>query len=61
MDPLTLLAAAGSLLASHPEVIQELVDVFKSGASADAVKAAIRGIKVTVSDEAFKEEMGVGP
>jgi hypothetical protein len=49
----------GLFLLEHADLIEDVYDVIASGASKESVKAAIRSVKVTVSDAAMKEELDV--
>ena len=49
----------GQFLLEHADLVEDIYDVIASGASKDSIKKAIRDLKVKVSDEAFKEEMGL--
>jgi len=50
----------GEFLLEHADLVDEIVDVIASGVSKDSLKRAIRALKVKVSDEAVKEELGLG-
>ena len=46
-------------LLEHLDLIEDIVDVLASGASKDSIREAIRAVKVEVSDQAMKEELGL--
>jgi hypothetical protein len=48
-----------AFLAEHSDLIEDLVGVVKSGASKDSIKAALRSVKVKMSDEFVQEELGL--
>lgn len=54
-----VLATLGSLLVEHADLVEDLIDVLNSGTPKDALRKAIRAVKVKVSDEALKEELGL--
>lgn len=47
----------GSFLLEHADLIPEIVDVVRSGASKESLRNAIRALKVKVSDDAFRQEL----
>lgn len=51
--------AVGEFLLEHADLIGEIKDVIDSGASKDSVVKAIRALKVKISDDAMKEELGI--
>jgi hypothetical protein len=53
------LAKVGAFLLEHADLVDDLIDVISSGTPKDAIRAALRAVKVKVSDEAMKEELGV--
>ena len=64
MNPgIEALEQVGGFLLEHADLVGDLVDVIQSGGSQDATKklirAALREIKVKVSDQAFREELGL--
>jgi hypothetical protein len=48
-------------LAEHYDLIEDLVSVIRSGASKDSVRTALRDLKVEMSDQAMREELGFPP
>ncbi len=60
MNPfLVALQKAGQFLLEHPDLVEDVYDLFAHGVSKDALKKAIRDLKVAVSDQAVKEELGL--
>jgi hypothetical protein len=53
------LTKVGAFLLEHGDLVDDIYDVIASGASKASVKKAIRALKVKVSDEAMKEELGL--
>jgi hypothetical protein len=53
------LTKAGLFLLEHADLLDEIQEVITSGVSKESVKKAIRALKVKVSDEALKEELGL--
>ena len=53
------LTAIGGFLLEHADLVDDLIDVLNSGTPKDALRKAIRAVKVKVSDEALKEELGL--
>ncbi len=51
--------AIGNFLLEHADLVDDIRDVLSSGADKDSIRQAIRAVKVKVSDEAFKEELGI--
>lgn len=49
----------GKFLLEHADLADEIVDVISSGVSKESLKKAIRALKVKVSDEAVREELGL--
>lgn len=49
----------GQALLEHGDLLEDIVDVIRSGGSKESIKAAIRQIKVDISDQAMKEELGL--
>lgn len=52
------MSALLKLLLENADLLDELVDLISSGASKESIKAALRAVKVKVSDEAIQEELG---
>ncbi len=50
-----------ALLATHADLIEDLINLVKSGASKDSIKHALRDVKVRMSDEFVNEELGLPP
>lgn len=59
MSLLSTAKDVGKFLLEHADLLDEVQDVIASGVSKDSVRAAIRALKVKVSDEALKEELGL--
>ncbi len=53
------LAAIGSFLLDHADLVDDLIEAIGSGTPKEALRIAIRAAKVKVSDEAMKEELGL--
>ena len=53
------LTAIGGFLLEHADLVDDLIDVLNSGTPKDALRKAIRAVKVKVSDEELKEELGL--
>jgi hypothetical protein len=51
----TILAA----LAEHADIIEDVVSALAAGTPKEAIRAALKSAKKKVSDEAFKEELGL--
>ena len=51
----------GSFLLEHADLLDDLLDVINAGTPKEAIKRALRAVKVQVSDEALKEELGLDP
>ncbi len=49
---------AGQFLLEHSDLIEDIVDVISAGGSKDSIKKAIRQIKIDISDQAMREELG---
>lgn len=56
---ITTLAAIAGFLVEHHDLVEDLIDVIASGGSKDALKKAIRDVKVSISDQAMKDELGI--
>lgn len=54
-----ILADALALLATHADVIQEIVQALEAGADKQAILDATRAAMVAASDAAMKKEAGV--
>lgn len=48
-----------AFLAEHTDLIEALYELIQSGVSKDSIKKAIRALKIEVSDDAMKEELGL--
>ena len=59
MNFLSAATEVGTFLLEHADLVEDIVDVIKSGGSKDSIKAAIRQIKVEISDQAMREELGL--
>lgn len=46
-------------LSEHSDLIEEIIRAIAAGAPKAAIKAAIRAVKVEVSDRAIKDELGI--
>lgn len=46
-----------AFLAEHADIIEEISKAIAGGTPKDAIKAAIKGVQVQVSDDALKEEL----
>ncbi len=53
------LAKIGQFLLEHADLVDEIYELIASGVSKESIKKAIRALKVKVSDEAMKEELGL--
>ncbi len=53
------MSALLAFLAAHADIIEAVVELIDSGASKDSIKAALRAVKVKISDEAMREELGL--
>ncbi len=53
------LAEVLEFLLEHIDILDEIVDLVRSAASKDSIRAALRALKVKVSDEAMREELGL--
>jgi hypothetical protein len=49
----------GEFLLEHADLIGDVIDVVASGASKDSLRKAIRDLKIEISDEAMREELGL--
>ena len=47
----------GKFLLEHGDIVEDVAKAIGDGAPKDAVKAAIRGVKVQVSRDALEEEL----
>lgn len=50
-------AAIGSFLLEHMDVVEDVVDALAGGSPKDAIKAAIRSVKVQVARDALEGEL----
>jgi hypothetical protein len=48
-------------LAEHADVISDVVSALAAGTPKEAIRAALRAAKKQVSDDAFREELGLAP
>jgi hypothetical protein len=53
------LAKVGAFLLEHADLVDEIYELIASGVSKESIKKAIRALKVKVSDQALKEELGL--
>lgn len=59
---ISALEKLGGFLLEHADLVEDVVDVLAAGTPKEALKKAIRALKVQVSDAAIKEELGLsGP
>lgn len=58
MSALDTLAKAGKFLFEHHDVVEDVAKALASGTPKEALRAAIRGAMVKVSDDALAEELG---
>lgn len=54
------LTKTAAFLLEHADLIEELADAIAKGATKDALRLAVRAVKLEVSDRAMKEELGAG-
>lgn len=54
-----LLEKLGVFLLENADLLDDVIEVINSGTPKEALRAAIRAVKVKVSDEAMKEELGL--
>lgn len=47
----------GKFLLEHGDIVEDVVEKLAGGTPKDAVKAAIRGVKIQVSRDALEEEL----
>lgn len=52
-----IVAEVGAFLLEHSDVVEEVAKAIAGGAPKDAIKAAIRGVVVEISDAAIREEL----
>ncbi len=58
MSVLGLAVGAFEFLAEHWDVVEDVADAIAGGSPKDAIKAAIRGVRVQASRDALAEEFG---
>ncbi len=47
----------GEFLLEHSDIVADIAKAIAGGAPKDAIKAAIKGVQVQVSDDAIEEEI----
>lgn len=57
MSLLGAAAEVGAFLVEHADLVEDLAGAIAGGTPKDAIKIAIRGVQVKISDDAIEEEL----